>query len=50
LVALEAAGDLRGAKAERERIKSLIETLKDTEKAIDKAQNKRVDLDKYNQE
>ena len=50
LVALEAAGDLRGAKAERERIKSLIETLKDTEKAIDKAQNKRVDLDKYNQD
>jgi hypothetical protein len=47
---LEAAWDLRWAKAERERIKSLIKTLKDTEEAIDRAQNKKVDLEKYNQD
>ena len=50
LLDLEAAWDLRWAKAERERIKSLIKTLKDTEEAIDKAQNKKVDLEKYNQD
>lgn len=50
LAALEASGDIRWARAERERIKELVETLEDTEKQIDKAQNKKVELDKYNQE
>ena len=50
LLALEAAGDIPWARKERERIKELIAALKDTEEQIDKASNKKVDLEKYNQE
>ena len=50
LLALEAAWDIAWAKKERERIKELIDALKDTEEAIDEASNDKVDLDKYNQE
>ena len=50
LLALEAAWDIAWARKERERIKELIAALKDTEKQIDEASNKKVDLEKYNQE
>lgn len=50
LLALEAAWDIAWARKERERIKELIAALKDTEEQIDKASNKKVDLEKYHQE
>lgn len=50
LVALESAWDIAWARKERERIKELIAALKDTEEQIDKASNKKIDLEKYNQE
>ena len=50
LLALESAWDIAWARKERERIKELIAALKDTEKQIDEASNKKVDLEKYNQE
>ena len=50
LLALEAAGDIAWARKERERIKELIETLKDTEEEIDEASNKKIDLEKRHQD